>query len=304
MSMGKIAMHAIDSDGTPGSFAGKLCQETHTAIVSAAEDYRRGGASEDWRIYLVTSDQIPVGICGFLGPPVERQVEILFHTFEAYRGRGLATRMTHFLVMRAAEIGTDVSVVAHTPVAEHASHRVLRKAGFVAEDRIDFPGKGDVQRWGCVRYGLDPNLSVAEFVDILRRSGLAERRPVDEATRLETMLRRADVIVTARNSRGLLVGVSRAISDSAYCTYLSDLAVDRDYQRSGIGRKLIVQTHWAAGETTNLILLAAPAAREYYPHIGMVRHDSCWMIPGQNKSNQIPVSAIDVVESKQSGDVQ
>jgi len=62
-------------------------------------------------------------------------------------------------------------------------------------------------------------------------------------------------------------------------SYLSDLAVDRDFQRQGIGRELIRQTHEKAGLGTRLILLSAPAARDYYPHIGMTKHDSCWIIP-------------------------
>ncbi len=113
---------------------------------------------------------------------------------------------------------------------------------------------------------------------MLARSTLAERRPVHEADRIRKMLRHADLIVTARRD-GLLVGVSRALTDFAYCTYLSDLAVDAAHQRQGIGRELIRRTHEAAGLDTTLILLAAPKAQTYYPHIGMTRHESCWIIP-------------------------
>ena len=95
------------------------------------------------------------------------------------------------------------------------------------------------------------------------------------------MLENAGVVVTARVG-GLLVGVSRAITDFAYCTYLSDLAVDEAWQRQGIGKELIRRTHEASGLHTTLILLAAPKAVEYYPHIGMTRHDSCWVIPRQS----------------------
>ena len=123
-----------------------------------------------------------------------------------------------------------------------------------------------------------PTFTVEEFLDVLRRSTLAERQPVAEAETIRGMLEHADVIVTARID-GLLVGVSRAITDYSYCTYLSDLAVAQDYQRTGIGRELIRRTHEAAGRQTHLILLAAPKARSYYPHIGMASHDSCWMIP-------------------------
>jgi len=127
-------------------------------------------------------------------------------------------------------------------------------------------------------YALEPDLAVAEFIDVLRRSTLAERRPVDDARTIAGMLAHADVIVTARDSSGLLVGVSRAITDFNYCTYLSDLAVDEAFQRQGIGRELIRRTHLAAGLKTNLILLAAPKAETYYPHIGMLHHNSCWRL--------------------------
>ena len=130
-----------------------------------------------------------------------------------------------------------------------------------------------------VEFLIEPNLSVDEFVDVLIRSTLGERRPLSEADTIRTMLSQADIIATARTNGGLLVGISRAITDYAYCTYLSDLAVDQDYQLQGIGRELIQRTHAAAGLGTTLILLAAPKSRSYYPHIGMQAHDSCWIIP-------------------------
>jgi predicted N-acetyltransferase YhbS len=127
-----------------------------------------------------------------------------------------------------------------------------------------------------IDYQLEPELSADEFIDVLIRSTLGERRPIDDRERIDLMLRNADLIVTAR-SNGRLVGVSRAITDFVFCTYLSDLAVDEACQKQGIGRELIERTHQAAGLKTRLILIAAPQARSYYPHIGMVPHDSCWM---------------------------
>ena len=129
-----------------------------------------------------------------------------------------------------------------------------------------------------LNYQIEPDLAAEEFVDVLRRSTLAERRPVDHPETIKAMLEHADLIVTARVG-GLLVGVSRAITDFAYCTYLSDLAVDVAFQQQGIGKELIRRTHEAAGLGTTLILLAAPKAVSYYPHIGMTAHDSCWIIP-------------------------
>ena len=128
-----------------------------------------------------------------------------------------------------------------------------------------------------VDYRLEPDLESAEFIDVLVRSTLGERRPIGKPELIAAMLANADIVTTAR-VKGLLVGISRAITDFAYCTYLSDLAVDEAFQGRGIGRELIRRTHEAAGQRTNLILLAAPKARTYYPHIGMKPHDSCWVI--------------------------
>jgi predicted N-acetyltransferase YhbS len=127
-------------------------------------------------------------------------------------------------------------------------------------------------------YSLEPNLSVQAFRDILVASTLAERRPINDSERLERMLRHANIIVTARDGERL-VGVARAITDFAYCCYLSDLAVDIPYQHQGIGKRLIAETRTRAGECATLTLVSAPAAETYYPKIGMKRHASCWTIP-------------------------
>jgi len=129
-----------------------------------------------------------------------------------------------------------------------------------------------------IAYSLEPILSVQAFRDILVASTLAERRPINDSERLERMLRHADIIVTARDGERL-VGVSRAITDFAYCCYLSDLAVDIAYQHQGIGKRLIAETRARAGECATLTLVSAPAAETYYPKIGMKRHASCWTIP-------------------------
>ena len=55
-------------------------------------------------------------------------------------------------------------------------------------------------------FTFEPGLSVDEFIDVLVRSTLAERRPVHDRTAIEGMLRKADVILTARVD-GLLVGI-------------------------------------------------------------------------------------------------
>ena len=130
----------------------------------------------------------------------------------------------------------------------------------------------------AIRIACEPKLTMEEFRAVLVASTLGERRPVDEPERLERMLREADLIVTARDG-ARLVGVSRAVTDYAYCCYLSDLAVDVAYQHRGIGRMLVAETHRLAGVAeTTLILTAAPAAEGYYGKIGMQPVASAWMV--------------------------
>jgi len=128
-----------------------------------------------------------------------------------------------------------------------------------------------------IHYSTTTPLSPQTYIDLLRRSTLAERRPVDDAETIAGMLANAGLTVTAWDGE-LLVGVARSVTDFAYCCYLSDLAVDVAYQRQGIGVELIAQTQAQLGPRCNLILLAAPAAADYYGHIGFIHHARCWIL--------------------------
>ncbi len=133
-----------------------------------------------------------------------------------------------------------------------------------------------------IRYSQDRKISSAEFIDILNRSTLGLRRPIHDLQRIEKMLKHGNVLVTAW-SNDVLVGVSRALTDFSFCCYLSDLAVDESFQHKGIGKRLIDETHKVAGENTTLILLAAPAAVNYYPKIKMDRFTDCFLIRSKVK---------------------
>ena len=61
-------------------------------------------------------------------------------------------------------------------------------------------------------------------------------------------------------------------------TYLSDLAVRDTYQRQGIGRELMRITRREGGPEAYIILLAAPKAADYYPHVGFAPHNSAWIL--------------------------
>ena len=132
-----------------------------------------------------------------------------------------------------------------------------------------------------ITYAIENNLDVEEFKSVLIRSTLGQRRPVDNHDRMTEMIRNANITITAREN-GLLIGVARSVSDFAFCTYLSDLAVDEKFQKQGIGKELIRRTKLEAPDA-KLILLAAPAAREYYPKIGMPQFEYCFILDDVNQ---------------------
>lgn len=126
-----------------------------------------------------------------------------------------------------------------------------------------------------VTYSNDRRISAEELAGVFHRSGI--RRPVEDLDRMEQMLKHGNLLVTAWDG-DRLVGVARSMTDFCYCCYLSDLAVDKEYQHSGIGATLIQLTRDAIGERTCLLLLAAPEAMEYYPKVGFEAVPNGWII--------------------------
>jgi predicted N-acetyltransferase YhbS len=130
---------------------------------------------------------------------------------------------------------------------------------------------------GIIQYSDSRAITAPQFIGLLRRSTLAERRPVDDLNCMEAMLRHANLLCTAWDGEKL-VGVARSVTDFEYCCYLSDLAVDESYQKRGIGKQLIRLTQSKLGEKAKIILLAAPKAEQYYPKIGFDAHRSAWVL--------------------------
>jgi ribosomal protein S18 acetylase RimI-like enzyme len=133
-----------------------------------------------------------------------------------------------------------------------------------------------------ITYRHDLSLTPAQFIDVLNRSTLGARRPVDDAACIADMLKHGNLLCTAWDG-DQLVGVARSVTDFSYCCYLSDLAVDAAYQRQGIGKELIRHTQQQLGAKCKLILLAAPAAVNYYPKIGFTAHHSAWLLDSKAK---------------------
>ena len=127
-----------------------------------------------------------------------------------------------------------------------------------------------------IEYRIGNDLDLDQVIELYRASTLGERRPVDERDRMEKMLGNANLVITAWDGE-LMVGISRSLTDFTYATYLSDLAVRESYQRRGIGKELVRRTKELSGAGA-VILLSAPKAVDYYPHIGFSHHPSAWVL--------------------------
>ncbi|WP_374720955.1 GNAT family N-acetyltransferase [Peribacillus tepidiphilus] len=124
-------------------------------------------------------------------------------------------------------------------------------------------------------YKLNEPVKAEEVIQVFKNSGIT--RPVDQKERIQKMIDQANIIITAWDE-GKLVGIARALTDFSYCCYLSDLAVDQQYQKSGIGKQLIERLRDVIGEEVALILLSAPGAMEYYPKVGFDKAENAFII--------------------------
>ena len=133
-----------------------------------------------------------------------------------------------------------------------------------------------------IEYKVNAPVTADQFIAVLRASTLGERRPIDDRACIEGMLEHTNLTVSAWDA-GALVGIARSVTDFHYACYLSDLAVDRAYQRHGLGKRLQALTQEQLGPKCKLILLAAPAANDYYGHIGFTNNPRCWILEREQR---------------------
>lgn len=128
-----------------------------------------------------------------------------------------------------------------------------------------------------IDFKVNHPLTTDQFISLLRNSTLGERRPIQDRECMDGMLSNSNLIISAWDG-SLLVGVARSITDFHYVCYLSDLAVHKEYQKSGIGKQLQSLTQTQLGPRCKLILISAPAANSYYSQLGYAQNNRCWVL--------------------------
>ena len=114
-----------------------------------------------------------------------------------------------------------------------------------------------------------------QIIELYYNAGLP--RPTNDKERIQKMFENSNLVITAWDNE-LLVGVSRSITDWVWSCYLADLAVRKEYKKSGIGKKLVELTKKAVGDQSMVLLLSVPTAMEYYPKIGFIKQESSFII--------------------------
>ncbi|MBP3857688.1 MAG: GNAT family N-acetyltransferase [Ruminiclostridium sp.] len=122
----------------------------------------------------------------------------------------------------------------------------------------------------------EERLSPEEYIDFLKRTDLGSQYPKERfEERVARLLKNATISLAARNESGILVGVLLGLTDYAYWLYVTDLGVDRAYERQGIGSELMRTAHKIAGGEKDIAvyLIANEEAVPFYENLGMKKSE-------------------------------
>ena len=118
-------------------------------------------------------------------------------------------------------------------------------------------------------YTQEQGLSAEDYIAVVGSTYMRDRRPVGNTNRVAKILAGSNMIVTARDDDGKIVGVLRGVSDGEWVCYVADLAVRDGHQRKGIGTGLLDKCKAILGPGIGIVLVAYLEAVDYYRKIGM-----------------------------------
>lgn len=121
----------------------------------------------------------------------------------------------------------------------------------------------------------EERLSADSYIDFLKRTNLGSQYPKERfRERIERLVKNVSISLVAKDGKKI-VGVLFGLTDFAYWLYVTDLGVDRDYEKQGIGRTLMKMAHETAGGEKDIAvyLIANDKAVPFYEKIGMEKSD-------------------------------
>ncbi len=120
------------------------------------------------------------------------------------------------------------------------------------------------------------SISADEYIDFLKRTDLGKQYPKERfSERIAKLVKNTQISLVARNEDNIIVGVLFGLTDFAYWLFVTDLGVDRDYEKQGIGTKLFKEAHKLAGDQKDIAvyLCANHKALPFYEKMGMKKAD-------------------------------
>ena len=134
-----------------------------------------------------------------------------------------------------------------------------------------------------IKYVRDEYITLDEYLDFLRRSNLGNRYPKERyQERVSHLLENRSISITARDQDNLLVGICFGLTDFTYFLFISDLGVDRNYQKMGIGKELIriIQNEAGGEDDITVVTVANGNATEFYEKSGYTNDiNTLWWKP-------------------------
>lgn len=128
-----------------------------------------------------------------------------------------------------------------------------------------------------IHYTAEKSVDIEQIIHLYKQSFIELKRPVEDKLKMQALIDHANVFITAWDDT-TLVGICRGFSDFNFVTYISDLAVLKDYQNQGTGKELIAKVKEFTEYSTRLVLLSNVSANTYYEKLGFTRHDRAWVL--------------------------
>jgi Acetyltransferase (GNAT) family. len=122
----------------------------------------------------------------------------------------------------------------------------------------------------------EERITTEEYIDFLRRTDLGSQYPRERfEERINKLVKTVSISLVARNEEGLIIGVLFGLTDFCYWLYITDLGIDRNYERQGIATKLMKTAHELAGGEKDIAvyLIANENAIPFYQKLGMKKAD-------------------------------
>ena len=122
----------------------------------------------------------------------------------------------------------------------------------------------------------EERVSAAEYIDFLKRTDLGFQYPKERFEgRIAKLVQNVSISLVARNEEKLMVGALFGLTDFCYWLYITDLGVDRNYERQGIATRMMKQAHQIAGGEKDIAvyLIANEDAVPFYKKLGMKKAD-------------------------------